>query len=108
MDYEALSADELQPVGSDLEHSDVSDDGVRRDEVRSMDETRKWSDRSYSQKISRDVSIRRKPIPRKLPSQLRYPGVPALNSETSDLVYCVTRNVHELDIILSQWGVSLW
>ena len=102
MDYEALSADELQPVGSDLEHSDGGDDGVRRDEVRSVDETRKWSDRSYSRNVSRDASIRRKPIPRKLPSQLRYPGVPALNSEASDLVYCVTRNVHELDIILSQ------
>lgn len=102
MDYEALSADELQPVGSDLEHSDGGDDGVRRDEVRSVDETRKWSDRSYSRNVSRDAPIRRKPIPRKLPSQLRYPGVPALNSEASDLVYCVTRNVHELDINLSQ------
>ena len=104
MDYEALSADELQPGGSDVEHSGSDDngDGVRRDDVGSAEETRRWRERSYSRKISRDVTVRRRRIPRKMPSQLRYPGVPALNSEASDLVYCVARNVHELDIVLSR------
>ena len=56
MDYEALSADELQPVGSDLEHSDGGDDGVRRDEVRSVDETRKTDPiREMSQEMLRFV-----------------------------------------------------
>ena len=33
---------------------------------------------------------------------LRYPGVPASGSSSSDLAFCVARNLHKLDIVLAR------
>ena len=99
VDYEALSPDDLQQVDPKSDTSRVDNDSTVEDEVR-LDDTR--NRRSYPRRILRNVPTRIKPIPRILPSQLHYPGIPAVNSETSELVSCVTRNAHELDIMLSQ------
>lgn len=59
---------------------------------------------------SQGVPIRKKAI---IPSadSLRYPGVPVSGSSGSDLAFCVARNLHKLDIVLSRWFrfcLGLW
>ena len=98
MDYEALSPHDLQQMDPKSDTSRVDNDSAVEGEVSHDTRDR----RSYPRRILRNVPTRIKPIPRILPSQLHYPGIPAVNSETSELVSCVTRNAHELDIMLSQ------
>ena len=63
-------------------------------------QSRPQEDRPEDRQEERPSAPRR--IHRKSASSLRYPGLPPLNSDTNDLIYCVVRNVHEMDIMLAK------
>lgn len=125
LDYEPLASETMKPIepNMDSHHPDeerenmdeqVSDrETPYRDRSRSRHSPSRHSqspqsrpqedrpeDRPEDRQEDRPSAPRR--IHRKSASSLRYPGLPPLNSDTNDLIYCVVRNVHEMDIMLAK------
>ena len=125
-DYEPLASETMKPIEPNMDSHHPDEERENMDEQVSDRET-PYRDRSRSRHSPSRHSPSRhsqspqsrpqedrpedrpeerpsapRPIHRKSASSLRYPGLPPLNSDTNDLIYCVVRNVHEMDIMLAK------
>ena len=117
LDYEPLASETMKPIEPNMDSHHPDEERENMDEQVSDRET-PYRDRSRSRHSpsrhsqspqSRPQEDRPEDRPsaprrihRKSASSLRYPGLPPLNSDTNDLIYCVVRNVHEMDIMLAK------
>lgn len=115
LDYEPLASETMKHIEPEMDSHHPDEERENMDEPTSDRETPN-RDRSQSrpsqsrrsqspqspQQEDRPGVLRR--VPRKSASSLRYPGLPSVNSDVNDLIYCVVRNVHEMDIMLAKWS----
>lgn len=115
LDYEPLVSETMKHIEPEMDSHHPDEERENMDEPTSDRETPN-RDRSQSrpsqsrrsqspqapQQEDRPGVLRR--VPRKSASSLRYPGLLSMNSDMNDLIYCVVRNVHEMDIMLAKWS----
>lgn len=115
LDYEPLASETMKPIEPNMDSHHPDEERENVDEQMSDPET-PYRDRSQSRHSqSRHSQSPQAPsqedrpsmprrVHRKSASSLRYPGLPSMNSDMNDLIYCVVRNVHEMDIMLAKWA----